>query len=294
MAAYRQLLSRSYPGLQVYVTDAPGDEYRLADRALEEGAELLVAVGGDGTWSHVADRILASGRTDVVLGVLPAGTGNDFGRNLHLKYGDPADAVDRLVRGSPVSVDAGRIVTPSHPAEAHTRTGDDHRVRHFINVVGVGFDVAVVDAAAGARFLKGELLYKITALQQLFRFRGLELRTTEDDGGETRRDHLMLTVTNGAFFGGGFPIAPGAEIDDGALHVCSIGNASPFRRLALFNRAEKGRHTGEPEVALRTARKIRLRGPGPLRFEADGDIFETRGPELELQILPGALRVLRG
>lgn len=294
MRAYRTLLEERFPHLTISVSGRPGEEYALADRALEDGCELLVAVGGDGTWSHVADRILASSRTDVALGVLPAGTGNDFGRNLELSYGDPADAVERLVGGEPIPVDAGRILTPSRPAEAATRGTDEERIRHFINVVGVGFDVAVVDAAAGARFLKGEILYKVTALQQLFRFRGLPLEVALDDGPAEKRDHLMLTVTNGAWFGGGFPIAPEGRVDDGRLHACSIGNASPFRRMSLFNRAEKGRHVDQPEVEVRTAQRVRLEGSGPVRFEADGDVFETRGGSLELEILPGALPVIRG
>lgn len=294
MEAYRDLLLRHFPAAEFAASEAPGHEYHLADQAMEEGHTLLVAVGGDGTWSHVADRIVASGRDDVALGVLPSGTGNDFARNLEVSYRNPADAVARLVRGVPVSVDVGRVNTPSRPAEASKRSSDSSRVRHFINVVGVGFDVAVVDAAASARFLRGELLYKVTALQQLFRFRGLELSVRDDRGFRRTAPHLMLTVTNGAYFGGGFPIAPQARIDDGVLHGCMIGDGAPLRRMALFSRAGKGRHVGEPEVEVRTARRFTLAAAGPFRFEADGDLYETTVPELDLEVLPGALRVIRG
>lgn len=293
METYRDLLGRHFSDVTFHATAGPGDEYRLADRALASGCDVLVAVGGDGTWSHVADRILASGQKDVALGLLPAGTGNDFGRNLGLRYGDPADAVERLIHGSPVAADAGRIVTPSQPAESHTRGTDTLRVRHFLNVVGVGFDVAVVDAAAGARFLKGEVLYKVTALQQLFRFDGIGLEISTDEGARTRRRHLMATVTNGVFFGGGFPISPDAEIDDGLLHGCLISDASPLRRMSLFNKAEKGRHVAEPEVEMVDTRRIELTGPNPIRFEADGDIFEVEGNAIALEVLPGALHVLK-
>jgi diacylglycerol kinase (ATP) len=292
MQAYRDLLGRYFPDLTFGVSQEPGHEYVLADQALEEGYDLLVAVGGDGTWSHVADRIVSSGREDVALGVLPSGTGNDFGRNLGLSYRDPEDAVARLAGGRPVPVDVGRINTPSVPAEAGTSGSDTRRVRHFINVVGIGFDVAVVDAAAGARFLKGELLYKATALQQLFRFPGLNLSVRDGGDFQVHRAHLMMTVTNGAFFGGGFPIAPGAEIDDGLLHACLIGDASPMRRMRLFGRAEKGRHVTEPEVETRTARRFTVEAGEPVRFEADGDIYETGVPELDLELLPGALLVV--
>lgn len=292
MEAFRALVSRYIPGARFAVSRHPGHEYRLAEEALEEGVELLVAVGGDGTWSHVADRILASGRSDVILGLLPSGTGNDFGRNLGLDYRDQEDAVERLCHGAIQTVDAGRILTPSRPAEPGKEEGDGERVRHFLNVVGVGFDVAVVEAAAGARFLKGELLYKVTALQQLFRYQGLPLGLEGDDDPGPLTSHLMLTITNGAYFGGGFPIAPGARVDDGTLHACIIRDASPLRRMGLFNRAEKGRHVDQPEVEIRNASRFHLRFGAPVRFEADGDLYTTSESGLTVEILPGALRVL--
>lgn len=293
MAAYQELVRRHFPAAEFAVSQEAGHEYRLADQALATDHDLIVAVGGDGTWSHVADRILASRRSDVALGLLPSGTGNDFGRNLGLSYVDPRDAVERLARGRPTPVDVGRVNTPSRPAESGKSDPGGTRVRHFLNVVGVGFDVAVVEAAAGARFLRGELLYKVTALQQLFRFRSLPVRVRDDGDLDTSRDHLMLTVTNGMYFGGGFPIAPSARIDDGLLHACMIQDASPLRRMSLFNRAEKGRHVDQPEVEVRTSRSYTLEFSSPVRFEADGDLFDAEASELSLEVLPGALRVIQ-
>lgn len=294
MSRYRELVLERFPQAEFGATRYAGHEYELTDEALRDGHTLIVAVGGDGTWSHVADRILHSGRKDVVLGLLPAGTGNDFGRNLGLSYADPLDAVARLARGTPVPVDVGLVETPSVPAEAAKLDSDAERARYFLNVVGVGFDVAVIDAAAGARFLRGELLYKVTALQQLFRFPGLPIRFGDGEGLERSRNHLLLTVTNGPYFGGGFPVTPDARIDDGLLHACSIGDASPLRRMALFNHAEKGRHVTDPEVEIHSARHFGLSLPGPARFEVDGDVFRAAGHEISLRLLPGALRVLKG
>jgi len=292
MAAFRELLAEAVPHASHVVSEYPGHEYELADRALADGAELLVAVGGDGTWSHVADRIVASGRDEVVLGLLPSGTGNDFGRNLGLSYGDPADAVGRLAGGTVRSVDVGRILTPSRPAEQGKTEGDGLRVRHFLNVVGVGFDVAVVDAAAGARILKGEVLYKTTALQQLFRFGGLPMAWSTGDEPGTPVSHLMVTITNGTWFGGGFPIAPGADIEDGELHACVIRDASPLRRMSLFGKAGKGRHVGQPEVEMVHSPRFRLAFERPPRFEIDGDLFVAEESDLTLEARAGALRIL--
>ncbi len=219
------------------MTTRPGEERDLAEAALRDGFELIVAVGGDGTWSNVADRVVASGRDDVAFGVLPSGTGNDFGRNLGFDPAGGAEAVRVLAEGHVRRVDVGRLDTPS----ASEHTPGSHEPRHFLNLIGFGFDIAVLDAAAGARFLRGELLYKLTALQQLFRFPGFEVGLSADDAGRRDGRHLMLTISNGRFFGGGFPIAPRARIDDGKLHACRIMDAPPLTRLRLFNLAEKGR-----------------------------------------------------
>ena len=269
-------------------TTRAGGERELAERALAEGYDVVVAVGGDGTWSHVADRVLASGRQDVAFGILPAGTGNDFGRNLGYDPGDAAEAVRVLAAGHVRRVDVGRVETPSAPDHAPT----EMESRHFLNVIGFGFDVAVIDAAAGARFLEGALLYKLTALQQLFRFRGLDCRVHPTDGEERHGLHLMLTVSNGRFFGGGFPIAPAAHVGDGRLHACRIQDASPFERFRLFNMAERGRHVRSERVEIIDAERFRLSFAEPPRFEMDGDVRRSSVSTLEVRVLPGALQVI--
>ncbi len=293
-AAYLELLQQHVPGFDHGVTQRPGDEYRLVDEAIAAGYDTLVAVGGDGTWSHVADRILASGEPGLRLGLLPSGTGNDFGRSLGLRFDDPASAVRALASGETRRIDAGRILTPSAPAEpgkASTPTAGS-RVRHFLNLVGFGFDIAVIDAAAGARFLKGEALYKITALQQLFRFPGIEVEIEGPAGKAGEGRHLMVTISNSPFFGGGFPIAPKAEVEDGLLHACMIRDAAPLRRMKLFGDAGKGRHVDSDEVHIVDGASFTAHFDRPVRFEADGDVFAIEGTELSVEILPGALEVL--
>lgn len=261
----------------------------MAEEALRNGYDTIVAAGGDGTWSAVADRILSLGRNDVVFGVLPGGTGNDFGRNLGIPGNDLEGAVKILAAGKTTRVDAGRIIGLSrHEA----RGGEPRGERFFLNVVGFGFDVAVVDGAAGARFLRGEILYKATALQQLFSFPGFSV-TLEDEAGYRRTDRtLMLTITNGEHFGGGFPIAPDASVQDGVLHACFIGDAKPLRRLVLFDRAGKGRHEGSREVDALAGPSFKLSFPHPVRFEVDGDICATEERELTIEVVKGALQVL--
>jgi diacylglycerol kinase (ATP) len=270
------------------VTTCPGEERDLAENAVSGGYDVIVAVGGDGTWSNVADRIVASGRTDVALGILPSGTGNDFVRNFGYDPGDPKEAVRVLADGHTRAVDVGRVDTLS----ASEHVPDRMEPRHFLNLIGFGFDIAVIDAATDARFLRGELLYKVTALQQLFRFPGVEVGL-HSEGGEDRSSQLMmLTVSNGRFFGGGFPIAPEASVDDGRLHACMIGDAPPLTRLKIFNLAERGRHVSSDRVEVLADTSFRIRFAAPPRFEMDGDVRKSSEATLEVRVLPGVLKVV--
>jgi diacylglycerol kinase (ATP) len=288
MEVYRRLLVESLPRVDFGLSEHAGAERDLADRAAGEGYDVVIAVGGDGTWSNVADRLMASGRDDVALGILPSGTGNDFGRNLGYDPDEPEEAVRVLAAGHTRRVDVGRLETPS--AADHTPSLCE--ARHFLNVLGFGFDVAVIDAAAGARFLRGALLYKLTALQQLSRFRGFSC--VVESGTERRIDGrlLMLTVSNGRYFGGGFPIAPRADVSDGRLHACRIGDASPFERFRLFNLAERGRHARSDKVEILDAPSFRLEFEEPPRFEMDGDVRRSSERVLEVRVMPSALAVV--
>jgi diacylglycerol kinase (ATP) len=162
-------------------------------------------------------------------------------------------------------------------------------------VVGFGFDIAVIDAAAKARFLKGAPLYKITALQQLFRYPGIQATVISPAHGSRGGKQLIIVISNGRYFGGGFPIAPAATVDDGRIHACVIDDAGPFRRAALFNRAERGRHVGMPEVQIQSDQRFTVRFPSEEalpRFEVDGDVYGSATPEISVEVLPGALEVI--
>lgn len=292
---YRGLLNRHLDSYEWAATTAPGEEAALADGAIAGGARRVVAVGGDGTWSQVADRVVASGRQDVSLGLLAAGTGNDFARSLGLSYGDPEHAVAALAAGRTRRIDVGRVVSDWRPAVTlESAAGEEWREspRHFLNLVGFGFDVAVIDATLRARFLRGAVLYKVTAMQQLLLYRSPRLRLSNGAGWSTEGRHLILTISNGRIFGGGFPIAPDADLQDGRLDACAIADASPVRRARLFSLVGKGRHVGAKGVTLRQERTFTVRFDERVRYEVDGDVHQSRTGELQLDVVPSALSVI--
>ena len=288
IAAYRELISAALGEVTYGATTRAGEERDLAERAVEEGYDVVVAVGGDGTWSNVADRLVASARDDVALGILPSGTGNDFGRNFGYDPRNPAEAVRVLAEGHTRAIDVGRVDTLS----ASEHVPDRMEPRHFLNLIGFGFDIAVIDAAKDARFLRGEVLYKVTALQQLFRFPGIQARVEPESHDARELRQLMLTISNGRYFGGGFPIAPDATVSDGKLHACMIGDAPALTRLKLFNMAERGRHVESDRVEVVDDSSFRVTFSEAPRFEMDGDVRRSSEPVIEVRSLPGALKVV--
>ena len=164
--------------------------------------------------------------------------------------------------------------------------------RYFINVVGFGFDVAVIEASRGARFLRGELLYKATALRQLFTFRGVRLTLTPDREPGVDGRYLLVTVSNGPFFGGGIPIAPAAELADGMLDACAIGDANALGRAGLFHRASTGRHVLRSGVHSRRDTRFVLNFGAAPKYEVDGDVWQAEGTEVVIEVAPNALPIV--
>ena len=270
---YLDLLHRHLGAFQPALTTRAGDETAIVDRALANGVEYVVAVGGDGTWGTVADRIVTSGRREVGLGLLPTGTGNDFGKSLGIRH-ESVEAVARAIADrTTTTIDVGRAAG-----------------RHFLNVVGLGFDIAVIDDAERTPMLRGDLLYRFCALRQLFRFPGRDIEIECPGRAAQKLRILMLTISNGNYFGGSFHIAPRASLSDGTLDAVAIRDAGPLTRARLFSQVSKGIHENLPEVVCIASPSFTLRFDGVLRYEMDGEVYST-GEPLTVTSLPGALRV---
>jgi YegS/Rv2252/BmrU family lipid kinase len=275
VAPYLDLLRRHLPGFEHAATTRAGEEIDLADRALASGFSTIVAVGGDGTWSVVADRILRSGRTGTALGILPAGTGNDFAKTFGFDPENPEEMVRTIARGRTARIDVGRV-------------GE----RHFLNVLGFGFDIAAIEDAERIPLLRGDALYKFAAIRQLFRFPGLPVTIEDDTGRAERRDHLMLVIANARYFGGSFRIAPLADLHDGRLDAVSIRNIGPLARMRAFQRVAQGTHDRLPFVTITRSRRFRISFDLPVRFELDGEVLASEGTVVEAVAVPGALDLI--
>jgi len=254
-------------------TSAPGEEGALAAEAIARGHGTVAVVGGDGTWSNAAAAVIASGQP-VRLGLVPAGTGADLARSF---------AMPRDMEG------CARVL-----AAGHTRPMDAGLIegRPFLNVAGFGYDVAVIEDTRRVRLLRGPLLYLYCALRQMRSFRGFDVELEIDGRTLPRRRALMVIVSNGRAFGGGFRLWPEADLADGALESLVFHDVPPLRRLALMRRLRRGSHLGTPGVEDGRGSSFTLRFAQPPAYEIDGEWTQARAAELHIDTLPAALRVL--
>jgi diacylglycerol kinase (ATP) len=265
-------LSRSAEVAHAF-TARQGDEGVLAEGALRDGYRTVVAVGGDGTWSRVGDALVRSG-VRARLGLVAGGTGCDFAKSLGIPV-DPRAAAQVVLAGRVRQVDVGRV-----------------GARHFLNVCGFGYDVAVLEDSWRVGWLSGAPLYVWCALRQMRAYHGFRARVQADGQPEQEQDLLMLIVANARFFGGAFRIAPEAELDDGAFDVVNCPNVPLLRRLALMARLMRGTHARAPEVRLSRSPSVRLTFQEPPAFETDGEWNKAQERELTVECLPRALSVL--
>lgn len=253
-------------------THAPGEAVDLAERAARD-YDVVVAVGGDGTVHEVANGLLRAGGA-AALGVLPLGSGDDFVKMLPAR-----DAVERLARGEARRFDAGRIVAGA--------------TRYFANGMDIGFGAhASRNTRSVPQFLTGLGIYLGALALTLLRYPKLEIRLQLDGGEVFSRTTTMTAVMNGRSFGGSFNVCPDARADDGELDLLIADGVGRLEILGLVPRIMRGTHAGDPRLRLARARRILIESDAPLLVEADGEIAFEDARRLEIEILPGALRVL--
>ena len=266
-------------------TSGPRDATRLAREAASEGRPLVVALGGDGTVSEVADGILQAGAgATTEIGLIPRGTGGDFRRSLELPSG-LREAAKRIREAPARTVDAGRVSFIDHDGAPATR--------HFINVASFGFSSAVAGRAnASSKRFGGKMAFLSATVRSLATYDNTDVWLTLDDGERQRHRVLMAAVGNGRFFGGGMKICPEAKLDSGNLDLVIVGDFTRFDVLIQVRRLFNGSHLTLEEVSNTTVRKLQaapvetdLQVPIELDGETPGRLPAT------FETLPGALRV---
>jgi YegS/Rv2252/BmrU family lipid kinase len=263
----------------VYPTHAT----ELARQAADEGYELVVAAGGDGTVHEVVNglmRVPAERRPR--MGVVPLGSGNDFSHNVGIPR-SASQALHRALTGKPRLVDVGLI--------------EDGRGRqeYWDNTLGIGFDANVTIYSHRLPLLRGFLMYLTAVIQTIILSHEaphMRIRTDSEDWSE---ETLMIVLCNGPREGGGFFVAPDAIPDDGLFHYAAIRKVSRPMMFRLIPEVMRGTHGRFSQVRMGHFQTLELEADRPLNIHTDGEIYAGFGTDvrqLKIEMIPSALEVM--
>ncbi len=265
----------------VYPTHAT----ELAKQAGDQGYEMVIAMGGDGTVHEIINGImLLPENKRPILGIVPVGSGNDFAHAVGVPL-QSDHALAHALRGEPSLIDLG-LMTDEHG-----------RKEYFDNTLGIGFDAVVTIRSHKLPVLRGFLMYLTAVIQTILLNHDPALMQIESDGEKWEQRNLLVTVCNGPREGGGFLIAPDARIDDGILHYAMIRNVSRLMMFRLVPEVMKGTHGNFKPVKLGACKNMKIQADRPIYIHADGEIYTGFGSNLRqvtFDVLPRALKVIRG
>lgn len=266
LRALRRLRAAGLEATALVGRDAD-ESYELGAKAVADGYDGLVVVGGDGMVNLAAQLVAGTG---MPLGVVPAGTGDDVARSLGIPRRAPEVAAMLVAAGQRRTIDLARAAG-----------------RYYVTVLASGFDSAVNERANRMRWPRGNQRYNLAIVAELAAFRPLPY-TVELDGVARRVDAMLVAVGNGPSYGGGLKMCAGARLDDGLLDVVVIRPLSRARLVRVFPRLYAGTHVRLPQYEHARARTVTLAAPGVVAY-ADGERL-TELP-VTVEAVPGALTV---
>ncbi|HLW77995.1 MAG TPA: diacylglycerol kinase family protein, partial [Terriglobia bacterium] len=241
----------------------------LARRAADARPDLVVSAGGDGTHHYVINGLAGS---DVPLGILSLGSGNDFAAGLGIPA-EPRAAAEVLLHGATRAIDLARVGT-----------------RFYGGIAGAGFD-SVVTRFANERvhWVHGSPAYAWAILRCLkyYRPHPVEIRSSVKD---FWGDVIFVTVGNSESYGGGVRMAPQARLDDGLLDVCVVPAMSKFELLRWVPSAYRGEHLRHPRIDYFQTSRVTLASTSRLELFGDGEFIQELPATIEAA--PRALRVV--
>jgi len=260
---------------KICVTSEVGDAKNFAREATLAGCDTIVAAGGDGTLNEIINGI-ADRLSDICIGIVPLGTGNDFARSLELPN-NMDDCIELIAKGCTKSFDLGRA--------------RGKQVRYFINVSTGGFS-GIVDEKLTPEIKQtwGQLAYFRSAAAALPDLCAYETTIVFDDAETLSMRLYNVIISNGRYVAGGIPVAPEAVLDDGLLDVILIPEKPKTELAVLTGQILLGKHLSSQAIIYRRSAKVVVNSHPGMSFNVDGELLEN-GPSV-FEVLPRGIQFL--
>jgi YegS/Rv2252/BmrU family lipid kinase len=254
---------------EMELTTKPKEATEIAKKSAEK-FEVVVAVGGDGTFHEVVKGLVG---TKAMLGLMPVGSGNDFAKMFNIDT-DIYKSIEILQNGKTKLIDLGKC-------------NDEY----FDNSVGIGFDAVVTYESYKIKKLRGMAIYLSAVIKTTFTYKSPKVEIIYN-GKKLHKKAFMITIGNGTRQGGGFYITPDAKIDDGLLDICIIDNLSKMQVFQHLPKTLDGSHTGLKEVTMDKTDKIIIESEDNLPVHCDGEILGMNLHKIEIEVIPKILKVI--
>jgi diacylglycerol kinase (ATP) len=264
-----KVLHENHIPYEVFFTARQGDGKRIANQIVRSTSELtaIIAVGGDGTVHEVANGVFPS--KNGIVGYIPAGTGNDFSRGIHIPN-HPRKALEHILllleNHCFSTCDIGQFAGP------HVQEGI------FVNNLGCGFDAQISRKVNSSklkslfnRLSLGKFVYVFYLIKELIFYQPTKIVLHIDGKKHLFEQAWLVTISNHPYYGGGMKIAPSAKTDDGLFHIIVVDKISRLKILLLFVTVFWGGHTKMKEVKVFTGKHIHIHTVFPLPLHADGE-----------------------
>jgi YegS/Rv2252/BmrU family lipid kinase len=233
----------------------------------------IYAVGGDGTLNEVLNGMA---ETKSQLAVIPAGSGNDFAKNIYPAKYESNDLLKRIITAKTQDIDLAKF-----------------NDKYFINIASIGFDADVAlnaDLFKKNKFMNGSMAYFLSIFKTLLKNKNNLVEVIIDDNIRISKNVLLLAVANGMCYGGGLRIAPKAIINDGYFDVCIAEHISSLKIMSLLPKLLNGTHEKAKEVKFYKAKKISIKSEMPITLNMDGEI--SKGYSGDIEIIPKGVKIV--
>ena len=250
-------------------TNAPGHAKKIAEKLCANGAEIIVAVGGDGTIHETLNGFTSLEK--VKFGIIPSGTGNDFAVSAGISL-NPLEALELILNGE------------AKPTDFLT-CGD----KRAMNIAGAGIDVDILKHFAKAKIIKGKFQYLLSLIHCLIHYKPYILDLTYENGEKATKKAFIACACNGKRFGGGIRISPDSVAWDGKLELVVVNDMKKYKILGAFIKLMQGKVEKIPTCEISQIEKIRIDGKHSVQI--DGEIYEFDG--CDMQVVSNKLMMFR-
>ncbi len=281
-AAVIQQAAQPFGGVDLVQTESPGHARELARQAADDGYDLVVAAGGDGTINDVVNGLMRGSKAVAQLGIIPIGSGNDLAWSLKIPT-KIETAVQKLFSGTSQTIDLARI------------EDDQGRFRIVDNNIGIGFDAVVVIETEAINRVHGFMMYLLATLRTIMSYSQLPQTTIHFDNERVEQQITFIAFGVGPRGGGGFLLTPHAQHGDDLIDTCTVNPVGRLTMLSLLLSVVRGTHIKSKHVTMRQNKQIRVRSDRPLPIHTDGEMFaypQDNVREVTITSLPAAIDVI--